>query len=384
MPFGTKDSANGPIDFQAVFNDFIKPLVNDLGFAVERCLDVDAGGSIHEKMFAQIYEADMVLVDLTTGNPNVMYELGVRHALTKGITVMIKQPGCKVPFNISGYEAVEYNPTDPSSLATVRRRLNDIIAHARKAGNHSDSPVLSKLPINIQEENKEISDLTIHRFKLHEHPHDEIRLITGDIKNVKNIKIWVNSENTHMLMARYLEKTISSFIRYWGAKRDDAGSIVEDTIFEELQTQKGTRATVDPGCVLVTGSGMLAASHGVQKIFHAATTIGTPTNGLNAIKDLSICIYNAMAKADSLAKTDTTQKLDSILFPLIGTGQARGKLEIIGASILRQAISYLNANPNCEIDHVYFLTQTERQLHFCLNYLRSQPDLQYMGTIGHL
>jgi len=39
-------------------------------------------------------------------------------------------------------------------------------------------------------------------------------MITGDIQNIKEIDVWVNSENTNMQMARHFERSISAIIRY--------------------------------------------------------------------------------------------------------------------------------------------------------------------------
>ena len=47
----------------------------------------------------------------------------------------------------------------------------------------------------------------------------KIGLITGNIQGVKNVDIWVNSENNNMQMSRWYEGTISGMIRYLGAKK---------------------------------------------------------------------------------------------------------------------------------------------------------------------
>jgi hypothetical protein len=50
---------------------------------------IDAG-NIRSDMFALILEADIVICDITVHNANVFYELGIRHALRKKHTVLIK------------------------------------------------------------------------------------------------------------------------------------------------------------------------------------------------------------------------------------------------------------------------------------------------------
>ena len=65
---------------------------------------------------------------------------------------------------------------------------------------------------------------------------------TGDIEHVKDMAVWVNPENSDMMMDRILGKTISAKIRYLGANKDEDGGVVEDTIAEELRSAADHRA----------------------------------------------------------------------------------------------------------------------------------------------
>src|SRR5262245_10603472 len=95
MPFGRKKDIDGAeIDFDAIYDYVIKPAVAlrpDLDCL--RCGDIDAPGWIHGRMLRNIYEARVALVDTSTLNANVFYELGVRHALRKSVTVLLRSKG---------------------------------------------------------------------------------------------------------------------------------------------------------------------------------------------------------------------------------------------------------------------------------------------------
>ena len=98
MPFGQKEDLNGKlIDFDKIYLDFIKDVVADLGMECVRCDEIGEAGSIHSKMFEHIYEADVAVVDTTALNANVFYELGIRHALNKHVTILMRQPGTTDP-----------------------------------------------------------------------------------------------------------------------------------------------------------------------------------------------------------------------------------------------------------------------------------------------
>src|SRR4030095_12970976 len=71
--------------------------------------------------------ADIVVVDITTSNANVYYELGIRHALAKGVTVLIRRKGTTIPFNIQGLQVVEYDQAKFSSIEQAKARIHQII-----------------------------------------------------------------------------------------------------------------------------------------------------------------------------------------------------------------------------------------------------------------
>ncbi|MDL1893462.1 tetratricopeptide repeat protein, partial [Sphingobacteriales bacterium CHB3] len=77
MPFGVKEG----IDFNKVYSDLIKPALESAGFDVFRADEEIRGGNIRTDMFQELLLADLVVADLSIDNPNVWYELGVRHAL---------------------------------------------------------------------------------------------------------------------------------------------------------------------------------------------------------------------------------------------------------------------------------------------------------------
>ena len=100
MPIRTKADAarSDEVDFDRVYREIIKPAVESLnlqGLVIEviRSDEVERAGLIQERMIEYIADADVAVVDITTQNPNVFYELGVRHALRDRVTVLIRRSG---------------------------------------------------------------------------------------------------------------------------------------------------------------------------------------------------------------------------------------------------------------------------------------------------
>jgi hypoxanthine phosphoribosyltransferase len=125
MPFGTGEEyagKNRESDF--IFYDIIKPAVES-AFAkfnqkkdvrheyepeVIRELEEGSPGDITISIIEHIAKSHITIVDLTGRNPNVFFELGVRHALRRNGTILIVQDKEQLPFDIRNFRIVEYDP----------------------------------------------------------------------------------------------------------------------------------------------------------------------------------------------------------------------------------------------------------------------------------
>jgi hypothetical protein len=126
MPFRIKKdlARKDEIDFDKVYKEIIQPSVEGLkerGIRINcvRSDEIELAGLIHERMIAHIAEADVTVVDITTDNPNVFYELGTRHALRDRVTVLMRRKGKPNPFNVGGMTTIEYD-LDEQSAARAR------------------------------------------------------------------------------------------------------------------------------------------------------------------------------------------------------------------------------------------------------------------------
>ena len=93
MPFGQKKDLNSGVEFD--FNDFyervFKPLNNDADINMDFVREdlVDTRGIIQKTMIEKLLLAEYVIADLSFANPNVYYELGIRHCAKKHTTFLI-------------------------------------------------------------------------------------------------------------------------------------------------------------------------------------------------------------------------------------------------------------------------------------------------------
>lgn len=152
MPFGKKPGQMGEmIDFDAVYRDLIQPAVEAAGLEVFRADQEQRAGDIKTDMFQQLLMADLVVVDLTLDNPNVWYELGVRHALRARDVVLIQGPREKQPFDIYTDRKLNYSlqdgVPDPASRDKDSAALTVMIEATLKSWQgRKISPVYQLLP----------------------------------------------------------------------------------------------------------------------------------------------------------------------------------------------------------------------------------------------
>lgn len=103
MPFGDDD-------LQIVYEDFVKPTVQECKLECERGDDVFGSNIIMDDILRSIHAADLVLADLTRRNANVFYEVGIAHAIGKPV-LLIAQSIEDVPFDLRHRRVLLYDYT---------------------------------------------------------------------------------------------------------------------------------------------------------------------------------------------------------------------------------------------------------------------------------
>ena len=197
-------------------------------------------------------------------------------------------------------------------------------------------------------------------------PTARLGIVTGDVRRVTCAHVWVNPENTAMRMARVEDFSVSAIIRYRGARRDASGAVVDDCIADDLERAVAGRRPVPPGTAIVTGSGELARSNGVRAVIHVASVHGEPGEGYRQVRNVGLCVTNALAEAEQL------EGAESILFPLLGAGMGGGAPEPTVTAMLGAAVDRL-ATVDRPLMAVYLLAYTARELAVCRAAFESHP-----------
>ena len=378
MPFGKKKDIDGyEVDFDRVYHELIYKAVKELGVDCERCDEIIGTGSIHKKMFRGIFDADVSVVDITSLNPNVFYELGVRHALHKYVTLVIrKNSSLPIPFNINGLTILGYDIDSDDQLERCRKKIRNHIQNGLDTQG-IDSIIYDTLDdLKVEKRARIIETMDEKLYQIVGVPGKQIGYVTGNLINVNHVDIWVNSENTNMQMARHYEFSISATIRYEGATKDGNGYVVDDLIAKDLRKVTRGRDCL-PGNIMVTTAGELEKSNNVKKIFHAAAVICEPRSGYRPINNIAQCVRNALKKADS--EELAPLQMHSILFPLMGTVATRSSAQETANKLIDEAVEYIRQNPRSRIDKIYFLAYTEQDREICQHKFLHDPRIATPG-----
>ena len=128
-----------------MWEQVFEPACKELGLEAIRADKISEPGEIPEQIFVHLRTAPVVIADVTGGNPNVMYELGLRHTRDL-ITVQVGQHG-RLPFDISTIRTIQFQRTEGGLI-----ELHDaLVTSLRAALEGRGSPVAATRVWNTAE-----------------------------------------------------------------------------------------------------------------------------------------------------------------------------------------------------------------------------------------
>lgn len=113
-------------------NHLVRKVLEPLGYSGVPFDQIDELGQITNQIIEHLLDDDLVIADLTGLNPNVFYELAVRHAARKPVITIIRD-GTPLPFDIKDVRTVFYDLHDPDKLDDARDDLRKKVKALEKA-----------------------------------------------------------------------------------------------------------------------------------------------------------------------------------------------------------------------------------------------------------
>ena len=158
-----------------VFKYIIAPVCNETGFEPIRVDKLNQPDSITQTIIDYLMNSELVVADITGHNPNAFYEMGYRASTGKPI-IHLKGKNERIPFDIAGIRAFDYDLSDLDSVEEVKSRLIKTIG-ALSFDVQSDQS--NEESTGIKETNSEVSQLISVLYDIQ----DEISQLKNEIHN---------------------------------------------------------------------------------------------------------------------------------------------------------------------------------------------------------
>ncbi|WP_416899250.1 MAG: hypothetical protein ACMVY4_05905 [Minwuia sp.] len=166
-----------------VFFGLIQPIADDFGYVARRAIDDAKPGEITNHMIRDIFESDLVIADLTLLNPNVFYEIGIRH-ITKKPYIHLARAGTKIPFDTAGIGTIFIESGSFSGSDRARDELRSQLKMIEEDALNFENPVSRyRERITIEESgdpsNKVLIEILDRLDRIESHPNmiaDQIEL----------------------------------------------------------------------------------------------------------------------------------------------------------------------------------------------------------------
>lgn len=125
---------------QGVIESVIKPILLKNGFSdIKPAYEIMESGMIANQIIRRITDDDLVVANLTGNNPNVMYELAIRHAVAKPI-IHICENGTVLPFDIKDSRTIFYTD-DMLGTQELKRAFKDYVTNIDYSKQYPDNPI---------------------------------------------------------------------------------------------------------------------------------------------------------------------------------------------------------------------------------------------------
>jgi hypothetical protein len=134
----------------------IEEAVSDYGYSVVRADQMDEPGSITSQVIQKTVDSELVVADLTDHNPNVFYELAVRHATGKPYIQLIESTD-SIPFDISDFRTIQYG-LDVREADQAREEIRAQLESLENGDPEFDNPISKSAEMQSLRESTDPSD----------------------------------------------------------------------------------------------------------------------------------------------------------------------------------------------------------------------------------
>ncbi|MBL8518370.1 MAG: hypothetical protein JNM76_15525 [Betaproteobacteria bacterium] len=146
-PIGDTDSDTRKRADQ-VLKHVIRPAAIECGYKAVRADEIDKPGMITSQVIQHVVNDALVVADLTERNPNVFYELAIRHALRKPLVQLIRK-GESIPFDVAGTRTIFVDHKDLDSVESAKNEIVEQIRALERDSSDIETPISVSLDLQL-------------------------------------------------------------------------------------------------------------------------------------------------------------------------------------------------------------------------------------------
>ena len=193
-----------------VLKHIISPAVGVCDFEAIRADQISEPGMITTQVIQHIIEDQLVIADLTGSNPNVFYELAIRHAIRKPL-VQIIQKDEKIPFDVAGMRTIPVDHRDLDSVEEAKQEISrQVKAIIKKKPEEIESPISVSVELQALRQSENPEERSLAEFV------SAIAELRTDLGSIE--KRLSNPEN--LIPPQYLQKLIDNYSRQYLRNND--------------------------------------------------------------------------------------------------------------------------------------------------------------------
>ncbi len=131
-----------------VFKHVIEPAAQECDYQAIRADQISKPGIITSQIIKHLAEDPLVIADLAGHNPNVFYELAIRHVARKPV-IQITEVGEAIPFDVAPTRAIQLDHKDLESASLCKQNLVKQIRSVESNTTDFDNPISNAIDLQL-------------------------------------------------------------------------------------------------------------------------------------------------------------------------------------------------------------------------------------------
>ena len=204
---------------KGVIESVIRPVLQKNGFNdIKAAYEINISRMITTQIINRIIDDDLVIVNLTGNNPNVMYEMCLRHVVAKPI-IHICENGTILPFDIKDSRTIFYE-NDMLGVSELKESLKRFLVEIDYRVDYSDNPIYTAYKFG-----------NLLKMSNGTEKETEIKLLLDILDSISDLQSETNiniSENTGVISINE-EYTVSEFVNE--LKHVDKNKVADESLY---------------------------------------------------------------------------------------------------------------------------------------------------------